>query len=155
MGPKSNDWTLDPSKRRGRFRYRERQGEGPMKMRLKIGWVQLQAKQYLRSPETGRSKEWFSPELSARAWPCPYLDNQSSSLRNYEKIICSCFRLLSFWYFDTAALGNYETEASENLWFNKLKSWWRKRIRCLAPQEHTAPTDRTLEAWAWHFSLHD
>lgn len=61
MGPKSNDWTLDPSKRRGRFRYRERQGEGPMKMRLKIGWVQLQAKQYLRSPETGRSKEGCSP----------------------------------------------------------------------------------------------
>lgn len=28
-----------------------------MKMRLKVGWVQLQAKRHLRPPEAGRSKK--------------------------------------------------------------------------------------------------
>ena len=54
LGPRSK-------KMRGRFRNRERQGEGPMKMSLKVGWMQLQAKQHLRPPEAGRSKEGCSP----------------------------------------------------------------------------------------------
>ena len=61
MGPKSNDWALDPRKRRERFRHRERQEEGSMKMRSKIEWVQLQAKQHLRPPEAERSKDGCSP----------------------------------------------------------------------------------------------
>lgn len=74
-------------KKRGRFRYRERQGEGPTKMRLKIGWVRLQAKQHLRPPEAGRSKEGCSPRAFRGTLtlvvPCFWTsDPQSSEIIN-------------------------------------------------------------------------
>lgn len=61
---------------------------------VEISVMKLQAQELLEPPEAGRGNKEF-PGAFRRSDALPTLGFQTYGLQNYERIICSCFKLSS------------------------------------------------------------